>query len=188
MSITARITLDEYDRMIAEGIFDGPHRSRIELIHGELRTMTPIGPEHEEIVDFLSRWSWKNTPEKTIRIRVQQSMGIPEFDSAPEPDIAWVGERSYASGRPRPADVLLIIEVAASSLPYDRGVKADLYAAGIIQDYWIVNLYDRTVEVRREPQAGLYQSVQVYGSGESVHPLCLPTVVLDIDQMFATLN
>lgn len=62
-------------------------------------------------------------------MRVQNSIGHPELDSAPQPDVVWVGNRSYAKGRLTSDDILLIIEVPDSSLDYDRGEKAELYAS-----------------------------------------------------------
>src|SRR5438874_1207991 len=133
MSTIARISVEQYDRMVSAGVFDGPNHQRIELIHGELREMHAIGPEHEEIVDFLSDWSFTNVPKRRIRVRVQQSIGIPELRSVPEPDIGWVEQRSYSSGRPLAANILLLFEVAVSSLEFDRGEKANLYAAARVQ-------------------------------------------------------
>ena len=128
------VSIDRPDGPIG-GLFDGENRRRIELIHGELREMNPIGPTHEEVVDRLNRWSIKHLPEDRVRVRVQNSIGLPALQSAPEPDIAWVVERDYSRGRPTAADVLLVIEVAESSLKNDIGEKADLYAAAGIADY-----------------------------------------------------
>ena len=114
--------------------------------------MTPIGPQHEEVVDRLNAWSVAAVHPLSIRVRIQNSIGIPDLESAPEPDIAWVVERNYSQGRPTATDVLLIIEVADSSLAYDTGEKAALYAAAGVADYWIVDIPHRCVEVRRDPR------------------------------------
>src|SRR3712207_4046342 len=103
MSTVARLTLAEYDRMVQTGVFDN---RRIEFIQGELREMSPTGPDHEEVVDLLNEWSPDNRPPG-VRVRVQNSIGLPELESAPEPDVVWVRKRSYRSGRPLPSDVLL---------------------------------------------------------------------------------
>ena len=132
MSTIARLSLGEYDRMVAAGVFDRQRRRRLEFIRGEIREMTPIGSRHEVVVDRLTEWSFRSLPEGRAWVRVQNSIGLPDLDSAPEPDIAWVARRDYSRGRPAAADVLLIVEVAESSLEYDSGEKADLYAgAGI---------------------------------------------------------
>lgn len=134
MSTVARLSVEEYDRIIATGVFDHPVRRRVELVRGEIRDMNPIGPLHEDAVDLLAEWSFDSVPRMKVRVRVQNSIGLPELDTVPEPDLAWVRRRAYSRGRPTPRDVLLVIEVADTSLAYDTGEKADLYAAASIGD------------------------------------------------------
>jgi Uma2 family endonuclease len=184
MSTVAKFTVEDYDRLIATGFFEGPQRRRIELIHGELREMTPIGVEHEIAVDKLNEWSFDVLPKKAVWVRVQQSVGLPELDSVPEPDIGWVARRDYSSGRPTAEDVLLIIEVAHSSLRYDEGEKSELYATAGVKEYWIVNLIDRLVEVRRNPNGSTFQEISTHRRGESISPLSFPQVSLPIDLLF----
>src|SRR5262249_33490628 len=112
MSVGLRLTLPEYERMIDYGAFDSLRDRRIELIHGELREMTPPGPDHSEAVSRLTEWSLEWATKKLARIRVQDPVGIPELDSAPQPDIVWAKVRNYRDRHPLPAEVLLLIEVA----------------------------------------------------------------------------
>ncbi len=182
MSTIAKLTIDQYDRMIAAGIFD--QRQRVELIHGELREMNPIGPEHEIVVDKLTEWSFESLPKKTVWVRVQNSIGIAELDSAPEPDIVWVSRRDYRTTRPAGSDVLLIIEVSESSLAFDRREKSELYASAGIREYWIVNLVDHCIEVHREPSSGKYRNVVAYQGEASISPLTFPTISLSVKQIF----
>jgi Uma2 family endonuclease len=185
MSTATRITLADYDRMIAEGKFEGGlTRPRIELIDGELRDMSPIGPLHEEAVDALNLWSVTNVPRQTVRVRIQNSVGIPELGSAPQPDVAWVAQRSNRSGRPLNNEILLIIEVSDSSLEFDRGEKANTYAAAGVQDYWVVNIPDRCVEVYRQLEAGSYRSHQTFKAPAEIHPLAFPQVALAVELLF----
>ena len=127
---------------------------------------------------FLTIGVLNRFPKRKLWVRVQNSVGIPELDSAPEPDIAWVVRRDYSKSRPTGADVLLMVEVAETSLQYDRGEKADLYAAARIQDYWIVNLVEHSIEVHRKPSRGKYRSVTVCGSDDRIHPLAFPKLSL----------
>lgn len=185
MLVVSRFTIADYDRMIAEGKFEGGlNRPRIELIYGELRNMSPIGPPHEEIVDVLNQWSMTNVASRGVRVRIQNSIGIPALDSAPQPDIAWVKEKSYRSARPDGNDVLLIIEVADSSLKYDLGEKAKLYAAAGIAEYWVANIPDRCVEAFREPASGKYSTRDVHRGKDVVHPLAFPGVSLSVASLF----
>ena len=185
MSATTRISIADFDRMIAEGCFaPNPKRQRIELIDGELRQMSPIGPAHEDVVDILAEWSLTHLPAETVRVRNQHSIGIPELESVPEPDIACVVKRSYAARRPQASDVFLIIEVSESSLGYDRGEKANLFAAAGIADYWVVNILDRCVEVFREPESSSYRSHEVFTAPSEIRPLAFPQVALPLAILF----
>lgn len=182
MSTISRLTLEQYERMIAGGVFDPRDSNRIELIRGELRKMSPIGPDHDDAVDFLNEWSMEAKP-KGVRVRIQSTVALPKLDSAPHPDVAWLA-RKLSGRRPQPADVFLIIEVAHSSLKFDRGEKARLYAKSGIRDYWIVNLVDRCVEVYRDPLRSRYQSLTTHARGEQVRLLAFPDVTLDVAALF----
>jgi len=178
VSTIARLSLAEYDRMIERGVFDEAKRRRLEFIRGEIREMTPIGSLHEVVVDRLTEWSFSSLPKGKVWVRVQNSIGLPELESAPEPDLAWVARRDYSHGRPTAKDVLLVIEVAESSLAYDCGEKADLYAAAGIADYWVMNLPKRSVEIRRDPASGRYRDLTTYTGDEEVNPLVMPELSL----------
>lgn len=178
MSTIARLTLAQYDRMIERGVFEHDEHRRLEFIRGEIREMNPIGALHDEVVTRLAEWSYANLSKEQVRVRVQGSIGLAKLESAPQPDIAWVASRDYSQRRPGAKDVLLVIEVAESSLAYDCGEKAELYAAAGIADYWVVNLPDRSVEVRRDPHAGRCRSLQTFTGEDEVRPLAQPEVVL----------
>lgn len=184
MSTVARFTVAEYDRMIEAGVFEPAEDHRVELIHGEIREMSPIHPPHENALDLLMYWSIDHAPRDKVRVRVQNSLGFPEFESVPQPDLLWVKNRDYSRSRPTIADVLLVVEVADSSLRFDRGEKAELYAQAGVQDYWIVNVQARTIEVHRGPAAGRYGSLQTYGHGESVSLLAFPELTCPVAAIF----
>lgn len=186
MSTIAKFTLAEYDRMINLGIFDPPYERRIELIHGELLEMNPPGPLHEDVIDILTRWSVDNVDKAEIRVRIQNSVGLPESDSAPQPDVCWVKAKSYRERRPEADDVLLVIEVADSSLIDDQRVKAGLYAQAGIPEYWIVNIPHWCVECHRDPVGATYQAVQRYNRSESLSPLAAPNAILAVGDLFAS--
>ncbi len=178
MSTIARLTLAEYDRMIAAGVFDDREGRRLELIRGELREMTPAGTEHEDLIGWLDDWSHAVVPPDRVGIRIEKSVDLGDQQSVPEPDVAWVVKRNYRHARPTVTDVLLIIEVADSIMEYDRGEGASLYVEAGIVDYWIVNNPQQCIEMYREPEGGRYRSVQVFRREEEVRPLALPEAVL----------
>ena len=180
MSTIAKLSLKEYERIVATGVFDGPNRRRVELIRGELREMSPIGPLHADLVAWLTKWSVRNIPTDEVSVRVQSSLAFAEADCEPEPDIVWARSERFLSANPGPADVLLLIEVADSSRSYDRGEKAELYAEVGIGDYWLVDAIDRTVEVHRDPLKRHYRDVRAFGIGEFIQPLAAANARLDI--------
>ena len=86
MSTIAKLSLAEYERIVATGVFDGKNKRRLELIQGELREMAPNGPTHADVVDWLTVWSVKNLPEAVGRVRVQNPLALETTDLPPERD------------------------------------------------------------------------------------------------------
>lgn len=111
-------------------------------------------------------------------MRVQSAIRLPQGQSEPEPDLVWVVERDYSHGKPTPRDILLVIEVADSSLDHDLGEKAALYAAAGIQDYWVVDLIDRRIVVHHDPAPEGYRDVRGCSGEDEVRPLAHPGGVL----------
>jgi Uma2 family endonuclease len=180
----APITLAMYDRMIAAGVFDPAESNPLELIEGELHMMSPIGDRHADAVAFLTRWSSQHADASRMLVWVQNPLSIPGAESVLQPDIAWVTLRRYADRRPLPEEVSLLIEVADTSLEFDTTVKAGLYAAAGIADYWVVDLVSRAVIVLREPRAGGYESRSTHRADQLVRPLAMPQVTLSPAELF----
>lgn len=184
MSTSTRITLEQYHAMIERGDFEPREEHHVELIYGEITPMSPTREPHACAVDFLAEWSFDQAPRDAVRVRVQGPFGIPALDSEPEPDLFWARRADYSTRHPRPAEILLVIEVSDSSLARDRGLKARLYAEAGIADYWLANIPDRCAEVRRDPRGSEYRSVQVYRKGQQVRLLAAPGAALDVDRLF----
>jgi Uma2 family endonuclease len=184
MSTSLRITVAQYDEMIARGDFEPREDHHVELIEGEVVPMSPIGPVHGDFLEILTEWSYEVRPRAEVKIRVQDSLGIPELDSVPEPDLYWAGRRDYRVRRPEASDIWLLIEVSESSLAKDLGRKARLYARAGIADYWIINVAGRTVEVRREPRDGIYERVQSFRPGEMIPLLAFPEIAFPVAILF----
>jgi Uma2 family endonuclease len=164
----------EYDKLVALGVFEG---ERVELLNGEVRRMSPIGPPHTSTVDRLTELLVLAFAGRA-RVRVQGSFAGGEL-SEPEPDVSILPRRDYDAEHPSEAH--LVIEVSDSSLAYDRGPKAALYATCGVPEYWIVNLVDRVVEVHREPRAGAYQRISVHPRGERLRVLHFPDVEIAVN-------
>jgi len=190
MSTSVKFSYDQYEEMIRLGLFDPPEEHRVELLFGKIvpvygrNPMSPINPPHDDEVDELINWSTEVLPHGTVRIRAQGSLGIREFNSLPQPDFVWMLPRRYHKTRPTPADILLLVEVSDSTLRKDRGPKSRLYARAGIQDYWIVNIKGRCLEVHRDPVGSKYQSIMILTPGQEIHPLAFPDVALPIARLF----
>jgi Uma2 family endonuclease len=185
ISTSLRISLADFNRMVEGRAFDYLGKRRIELIYGELREVTPPGPTHAEAVARLIRWTTNNTHEQQVMLRVQDPIEIPAYDSAPQPDIVWAKPKDYSKRHPQGRDVLLIVEVADSSLAEDLGEMATLYAQAGIKDYWVVNLPDFCVEVFRQPRRGRYAERRTIQAVETISPLAFPRVRLPLSGLFS---
>lgn len=184
MSTAVRFTANQFDKMIAGGVFEEPCETRIELILGELREMPPPGPLHEDYVDFLNEWSLDVLPRKQAKVRVQQKVGIPQLDSIPLPDIARVARRRYHDRRPNSSDVWLIIEVADTRLEYDLGEKCQLYAQAGIREYWVVSVRRKEIHVFRSPTKKGYRNSRTFSLRDTVSPLSIPAADLKLRDLF----
>ncbi len=178
------LKLAEYNHMVNCGAFDGIDR-KVQLIRGEIAEMNPAGPIHGDLIDHLVDWSVRSTSRDEIHIRSQTAVELPELDSCPEPDVFWVKSRRYRDSHPTGADTLLAIEVADSSLHFDRTTKADLYAAAGIQEYWVVDVQGKCIYVMREVAADNHYGWQRTAKvGETLSPLAQPDAVLSIADLF----
>lgn len=161
----------EYENMIRAGILG--EDEHLELIGGRIVAMSPEGPVHAGAIDLCAEVLRRVFGDEHT-VRVQHPLAV-DFEDEPEPDIAVVrgGPREHLGEHPHSA--VLVVEVAESSLAYDRGDKAALYARAGLADYWILNLVDRRLEVHRDPTPGGYRSVRVLALGERIAPLAAPT-------------
>ena len=182
MSSSLRLTVDDYEKMIANGAFNGLAR-RLEFVHGEIREMNPAGPYHYDYIAFLSRWSMSNVQAHESEVQIQSAILL--GDSLPEPDIMWLQPKRYGGQRPRGSDALLIIEVADTSLQYDLGEKAMIYAQAGILDYWVVEIASHAVHQHRQPSADGYSEVRKFDRTEIVRPLFKPDADLVLEDLFS---
>jgi Uma2 family endonuclease len=165
-----RWSVEAYERVVALGGF--PQEKRVELIEGELVEIMPQKPAHRLTVSLILpialRWCGDSH-----HVLCQSPLRF--SSSVPEPDLGIViGQpRDYANSHPTTA--VLIIEVSDTTLEYDQTIKATIYATAGIEDYWIVNINERTVEVRRQPGPSSYRSLQTYTETDTIAPLFNPT-------------
>lgn len=171
-----RFTVDEYEAMGAAGILR--EDDRVELIDGEILTMSPPGPPHYGTVNRLTHLFVRLVGEAAI-VHVQSPVRVDRY-SEPRPDLTLLRPRAdyYAAARVTPTDVLLTLEVADSSLTFDRTVKAALYARRDIAEYWIVDVNSRAVIRHADPRDGRYTTVDVVPPDTRFAPRLLPACTL----------
>ena len=179
-----RLSVDQYEKMIRHGILTEYHK--IELIHGELVPKMPIGDPHIACVRQLARLFYLYAMNLAT-IGIQDPIRL--ADSEPEPDISVLAPRkdNYKTGKATPPDIYLVVEVADSSVDYDREDKGRLYAMNGIAEYWLANVNESCVEVYRDPQPdGTYSSTQKLTPGDSIALLRLPSVSLSVADIFGS--
>jgi len=162
----------EYYQMARAGVLT--EDERVELVRGEIVAMSPIGSRHAACVSRfdmrLQRWA-----RERFVVRIQNPIRLDD-ESEPEPDVSVLKLRHdfYADAHPMPEDVLLVIEVADTSMGYDRDEKAPLYAEAGIPEMWLVNLSEAVIEVYSNPVDGAYSSVRQVARGGVLTSASLP--------------
>lgn len=173
-----RFTVEVYEQMIAAGVLtEGDH---VELIRGEILDKMPIGDRHAACVNRLTRLLVRLLDERAI-VSIQNPIRLD--DSEPDSDVALLRSRDdfYAGGKPTAADVFLVVEVADTSLAFDREVKRAIYAEAGIAEYWIVDLLDDAVEVYRGPRPdGSYADRATVGRGATLAPTAFPDAAIAV--------
>jgi Uma2 family endonuclease len=177
-----RFSVADYDQMVELGILT--EYDRVELIRGEIIEKMSIGEFHAACVKRLNRLFMTRLGSCVV-VGVQDPVRLE--DSEPEPDVTLLVPRAddYASAHPGPDEVLLVVEVADSSIDFDRHVKGEIYAENGLAEYWILNVFDRTLEVHRGPQRnGQYADVRVLDSSESIDLAKFPDVSFTVAELF----
>ncbi len=169
-----RFTVADFYKMADAGIFN--EDSRVELIKGQIIDMVPVGAPHSGTVNRFNYLLIMGVGQRGV-VSVQNAVRLDDC-SEPQPDFAVLQPRDdfYQAATPEAKDVILIIEVADSSLKFDRRVKTTLYAENGIPEYWIVNLTDRVVEVYRAPKDGSYTDIRRVAPGDVAGIEALPGV------------
>ena len=174
-------TIEEYERMVETGILK--RDDRVELIEGEIGEMSPIGNPHAAYVTNLTHILVTRVGDRA-RVRVQGPVRVPPR-SKPQPDLALLRPRSYVRVGATTEDVLLVIEVADTSLEYDRTVKLRLYARAGIPEYWVVDANAEVLHLYRAPAGDGYREHRHAVRGETVELPAFPGAAIPVDAIFA---
>jgi Uma2 family endonuclease len=179
---TYRFSVDEYHKLGEAGILG--EDDRIELLHGELVIMSPIGPRHNHAVRKLNKFfsareqgHYETSPQCTLLL---------DDESELVPDIALlrIASHGYFNRHPQATDVLLVVEVANESIAYDRGSKRRAYALAGVPELWIVHLRESSLEVYRKPEGDRYVEELRFGKSDRVAPLLAPDAELALVDFF----
>jgi len=175
-------TVDDYHKLVDAGVFTA--ESRVELIEGELIEMAPVGGQHVSTVNRLNKMLVLAVGNHGV-VSVQNPVTLPPY-SEPEPDFAILkpGADMPDAGVPRSSDVLLLIEVADTTIRYDRSIKLHLYAKQGIVEYWIIDISKKRVEVYLDRTVDGYSTFMELAPGDVAAPRALPMVQLEIAKIF----
>ena len=177
-----KFTVEQFHKMAESGILN--EDDRVELIRGEVIEMAAIGTKHASCVRRLNNSLSQKLGDKAI-IDVQNLVGLDD-SSEPQPDVVLLKPRQdfYASAHPQPKDVFLVIEVADSTIKYDREVKIPLYAEEGVIEVWLVDINLECVEVYREPANGVYKNMNKFSRGENLIIQAFDDVQINLDEIF----
>jgi Uma2 family endonuclease len=180
-TIKKLFTVDEYYRMAEAGILKP--EDRVELIDGEIIEMSPIGQRHFGAVNRATRVFITVLGSRAV-VHAQGPLRLSNY-TEPEPDVVLLKPRAddYSGKFPTADDAFLVLEIAETSLSYDRKVKVPRYAAAGIPEVWIENLKDDVLLIYRNLVGAAYSTSLVLGRGESVSLVTLPDVVFSIDNL-----
>ncbi|MEX0866063.1 MAG: Uma2 family endonuclease [Pirellulales bacterium] len=177
-----QFTVADFARMAEAGIFG--QDDRVELIDGEVRAMSPIGPRHAAIVKRLNAMLSRQVAGLAI-VSVKDPIQLSDF-SEPQPDIAVLSMRDdyYAHSHPLPADVLLLVEVAEKSLEYDREEKVPRYASAGIPEVWLIDVQRETITHYSEPAGNGYRQEQLLRRHDQIASTMLGSLRLALEDIF----
>jgi len=180
--LTHKFTTQQYHLMHEAGVFS--QGDRLELINGEITEMSPIGRKHAVCVTRLNELFFSRLLGK-VQIWSQNPIRLGN-NSEPQPDLAILKRRDdfYIEALPTPADILLIIEVADSTIAYDREVKMPLYASEGIPEMWLFDLNGRLIESYSQPSVRGYKRMQCHEQGDSFAMIAFPDISFSWQEMF----
>jgi Uma2 family endonuclease len=158
---------------------------RVELIDGEIIPMTPIGPEHAACVDLLTRLLVQRVSVDIV-VHVQNPLQLAKnMEFYPDLALLRSAANRYRDRSPGAEDVLLVIEVADTSLERDRSDKVPRYAEAVVPEVWLIDLNRREVHIFREPAGNQYRDHSRTSGHASLSPVLLPNVTVTVAEIFS---
>lgn len=182
IALRRQFTVDDYTKMQETGILT--EDDRVELIDGEIYVTSPVGPRHIALVNRLTKLLLLAVNDDAV-ISPQNAIQLDDY-TEPQPDIAVLHPREddYEHDLPRPDDIFLLIEIADTSLDYDRNLKLPRYAGSQVSEVWIVDINQQMIEQYTQPFEDHYTSVKKYFRGMTIQAVTLPQIHLVINHIF----
>jgi Uma2 family endonuclease len=183
VQITLRpISVSEYTRMREVGILR--EDDRVELIVGEIRQMSPIGPLHAAIVNRLAEMLISML-KQSATVGIQGPIKLNDM-SVPQPDLVVLKRRDdfYSTEEPSAQVVLLVIEVSDTTADYDRTEKMPRYGSAVIPEAWLIDLNRQQIEQYTQPRKSGYRDMRLCEAGDRIQSASAPGIAFDIDAMF----
>jgi Uma2 family endonuclease len=176
-----KFTVEQYHKMIESGILTAD--DRVQLIKGEIIEMSPIGTKHASCVNRLNNLLIQLLGKRVI-VAIQNPVELDD-SSEPQPDVALLKPRDdfYENAHPQAQDILLLIEVADSTIQFDREVKISLYAVANIIVVWLIDINEQTIEVYQQPNVTGYQQIEKFTLGETLVIPGFPDVTITVDEI-----
>ena len=174
-------TVQNYYRMAEVGILT--EQDRVELIEGEVVELSPKGKRHAMTVNRAGMLFARGIGDEAV-VSIQNPAHLDDYNE-PQPDVVLIRPREgfYGTGHPEPGDVLLLIEVAETSLRFDRKVKVPIYARSGIREVWIVDLNTDVIHIFRNLSEGGYSEITTKSRGESISLEAFPDFSIRVDEL-----
>ena len=171
----------DYYRMAEAGILQ--EGDKVELIEGEVLAMSPIGSPHSAAIDRAARALMKLSGDAAI-VRIQGPVRLDDYNE-PQPDIALLRPKKdfYAAGHPSPPDILLIVEIAQSSLQFDQTIKLRLYGRAGVPEYWVSDIQHDRLFAYSDFEADSYRTIRELHRGDFIAPKLLPERQIPVDSL-----
>ncbi|NJL00252.1 MAG: Uma2 family endonuclease [Spirulinaceae cyanobacterium RM2_2_10] len=178
------LSVVDYHRMAEVGILSADER--LELIHGHILEKMPKGPAHSALCKRIEKLLEGRLGAQVL-VRLQDPIRINDY-SEPEPDIAVVRPEPsfYAEQHPSPAEVFLLIEIADTSLSRDLNIKANLYAAAGIQDYWVIDLSTQQLHSFRAPRPDGYERQTILRGQQTIGLQAFSDCTFTVQDLFGS--
>jgi Uma2 family endonuclease len=179
-----RISVARYQKMVAAGVLTSS--DRVELIEGEILDMAPIDTRHASVTARLYKLLVRSLRDDAATVRAANPVDLGSF-SEPEPELLVLKPRAddYLQAHPQARDVLLLIEVADSSLVFDQGAKKELYARFGVSEYWVVDVNRQRIFAYLAPAQDAFQRSREYLIDETIPPQAFPEVKFAVRELFA---